>query len=949
MKIDNVITFPLNEPLIPGIADIIERDYISTGKPLDRLAFVFGGRRPSLFLKRELASRIKKPFIPPVFFSMDDFASYVAYHEQPPKKVSSLDAAYIIYGLAQKHAPEMLKNRESFALFLPWAREIEAFIGQLDREAVESKALLNIQKNAEIGYDVPKSINALLRQINEVRDEYHKKLAGMGMTTQGMIYSEAAKNAAVIELAEFDRVYFCNSFYLQKTEQRIIQALMKNGKAHLVFQGSADEWEILREMETALGISIRHEKAAADNCKISFYSGFDTHSQVELVREIAGKLEKPERSVLIVPDPASIIPALAEIAPAVGEFNVSLGYPLNRSSLYTLLKYVIDAQETRKGGEYYAKDYLSALRHPLAKNTSFNGKGADFTRTVVHKIEERITGDSGSEIGGSIFIDPEKLFNEQEFVQGVKRTLLAAGIETTEDEIVNTARSLNDLLFKSWQELDELKRFAQVLRKFTETMAVSSPLTGYPLNAKAAVHLLDVCDELVSSAVSAVTIGSKDVFRIAEEHIGSVLIPFQGSPLKGFQMLGVYESRSLDFDDVIIMDMNEGLLPSIKLKNALVPREIMAGLGLGLIEKDEEITRYYFKRLVSGAKRAHLIWAENDKNPRSRYIEELVWSEQKKSGALSAADITTQSFKMDTVPGKTHTGKTPETMELLAGITFSPSAIDTYLNCPKRFYFSKILNLKEKEEIGEELEASQIGTYIHELLKNSFEKFLGKKPVIDAKFSEEFDKLNKISFERDIAPKMTSGAFMLKEVADYFMGKLLANEKTRAESEIEKILKIEELMSGAITIEGATYKFRGIVDRIDRLTNGQTLILDYKTGRSDKLPKALKGLQEMMEDPTRENILNGVRSFQLPIYMEIAKQKYGYSDINAGIYDVRAAEIKLFNDQKDDDNTKTQRYSLCLKALGVILKEIMDPKVSFIANDSEPGYCDNCPYFYACR
>jgi hypothetical protein len=949
MKANNVTTFPINEHLIPAIADIIQKEYIALGKPLERLAFVFGGRRPSLFLKRELASRIKKTFIPPRFFSMDDFAQYLAYKEEPFKIVSSLDAAYIIYGLAQKHAPEMLKNRESFALFLPWAREIESFIGQLDREDVKSKALLNIQRNAEIGYDVPQSINALLKQINAMRDEYHEKLTSMGLTTQGMIYAQASKKALALELNEFDRIYFCNSFYLQKTEQEIIRALLQKDKAHLIFQGSADDWDIFAETEKALGISIRHEKQASKPCEISFYHGFDTHSQVEIVREISSKLENPGRSVLIVPDPASIIPALAEIAPVVGEFNVSLGYPLNRSSLYTLLKYIMDAQGTRRGKEYYAKSYLSALRHPLAKNTSFNNKGADLTRTVVHKLEERITGDMGHGAGGSIFVNPEELYNNSEFISAVAKNLSGAGIEATPSDIAAAAKALHELLFKSWEDLAQLNLFANALRKFTETMALSSPLTGYPLNAKAAANLLEVCEELASSRVSSVTIDPKDVLRIAEEHIGSVLIPFKGSPLKGFQILGVYESRSLDFDDVIIMDMNEGLLPSIKLKNALVPGEIMAGLGLGLMEKDEEITRYYFTRLVSGAKRAHLIWAENDKNPRSRYIEELIWDRQKKAGTLLAAEITTQSFKMDVVPGKTPSGKTPETMKLLKDMSFSPSAIDTYLNCPKRFYFSRILNLKEKEEVGEEPEASQIGTYVHSLLAGSFARFLDKKPVIDDAFIKDFKAMNDLYFNRDIMPKMRSGAFLLKEVADYFLNGMLRNEQERASSEIEKIIKLEEQMSGAITIEGKTYQFKGIADRIDKLNNGQTLILDYKTGRADKLPKALKGLEEMMEDPTRESILNAVRSFQLPIYMEIAKQKYGYTDINAGIYDVRAAEINLFNTEKHDEPTKKARYALCLKALGVILEEIMNPKASFIADDSESTYCDNCPYFYACR
>jgi ATP-dependent helicase/nuclease subunit B len=927
MSNERVVTFTLTEPLIPGIADIIERDYIKQGKPLERLAFVFGGRRPSMFLRRELASRVGKSFIPPVFFSMDDFAEYLAPEGSPKKIIPELDADYIIYGLAQKHAGEMLRGRESFARFLPWAREIASFIDELDRENVDGKALVNIQKNAEIGYNVPDSINALLRQIKSIREEYHEALEKKNLTTRGLVYAAAAQNAAKAGLKEFDRVYLCNFFYLQKTEQEIFKALYKSGKAFLVFQGDENEWETLKDMGKSLGVSITHAKKPAPVPKMNFYAGFDTHSQVEIIREITGGIKDHERSVLIVPEPSAIIPTLAEIAPVVGDFNVSLGYPVNRSSLYTLLNYIFEAQRTRRGGEYYAKAYIDALRHPLSKNTALAGMSADDTRSAVHAAENSLCGDDNSGLERAVYINPEELLKKH-----------------------HALRALHELLFREWEGITTLDRFAAALRKFTETLVASSPLKKYPLNAKAAGRFLELAEELADAAVSTVNIPPEDVLKIAEEHIGNERIPFEGSPLKGFQILGALESRSLDFDDVIIMDMNESVFPAAKPSNALVPREIMADLGLGLKEKDDEIKRYYFTRLISGAKNAHLVWADNGKNPRSRYIEELLWAGQKKSGELSAVEVNVPVFMSPGVPRKTTSEKTPEAVKLLEKMIFSASTIDTYLNCPKRFYFSEILGIKEKEDISEDPDAAQIGIFIHELLRSGFLPCIGKKPVIDAKFRKEFNALRDRLFDDTVAKRMKSGAFMLKEVVDFYTSRLLEHEKERAAG-ISEIYGLEKKFETQLKIMDQAYQFKGRYDRIDRLEGGETIVLDYKTGSIDKLPRGLKTLKEAMEEPSREEIQKAFRSFQLPIYMEVVKTVLKDKVINAGIYDIRKPEVVEFF-KKSGKITKeehAERYELCLKALDFILKEIRDPKAPFIADDSEPRYCENCPYFYMCR
>ncbi|NTV29720.1 MAG: hypothetical protein HGA80_06545, partial [Candidatus Omnitrophica bacterium] len=177
-----IITVDFTKSFIDELAAYVEREHLARGCDPERLAIVFGGKRPAFFLKRLLGQRRGKAFIPPRFFTIDEFMDHTANVRQRLAPGPELERSYLLYRLACRVTPELVKGREAFAHFLPWAREILDFIEQLDLEDVDNAALLSIQQNARIGYAVPESINGLLRNIKLLREAFHGELKDRGET-----------------------------------------------------------------------------------------------------------------------------------------------------------------------------------------------------------------------------------------------------------------------------------------------------------------------------------------------------------------------------------------------------------------------------------------------------------------------------------------------------------------------------------------------------------------------------------------------------------------------------------------------------------------------------------------------------------------------------------------------------------------------------------------------
>ncbi len=943
-----VITYSLSDDLIENLADLLVAEYLSMEEDISRLAFVFGGKRPGLFLKRALAGRMTRGFFPPVCFSMDEYVDHVLAGSARVGRINDLEACFLMYRLVKKHTPEILKRRENFAEFLPWAREIISFIDQLDLEDVDAGSVRNIQLNAQIGYDVPADINMLLEHILLLRQEYHNRLNELGLVSRGLAYLSASR-VKQKGPAGFERIFFCNLFYLHRTEERLIQNACEGGRAVLVFQGGR-EWPVLDALASRTGWNIGRSDVSGRGYELSIRAGFDLHSQVCVVRDILRVPGRAESSVVVLPDSNSLIPLVSEISGVCQDFNVSLGYPLKRSPVYSLFECILRSQQTRRNGQYYARDYLRTLSHPLAKNLRYVNNDPSVTRILVHTVEEVIIGMEQTDFGGSLFIDPGSVAASHDVYDLALAKMKHMDVRVSRKELEDLLAAVHELLFSSWEKTASLAGFAAALQLCLHALLEKSSIGHYPLNLKIVERIMSIAEEFADATFGSEPFAQEDLFKVFRNRLETEMVNFLGSPLKGLQILGLLETRSLNFKNVIIMDANENKLPALKIAQPLIPREIMVRLGLDQLEQEEEIQRYQFRRLISSAERVYLVYQQDNRSERSRFIEEIIWEREKAERKLDIVGVSQARFRIDMQPRRVSIRKKPHELEFLRSMTYSASGVNAYLACPLQFYYRYVLGLEEKDDLLEIPEAADIGTFIHELLETTYARFLNKRPVIDGAFEQYFFQEMDERFRRKLQRRMRSDSFLLKEVLDLRMKEFLEFERTRP---VVQVLGLERAMKGNIRFgNGREFSFQARIDRIDRFADGTVAVTDYKTGDV----KHLVPRRGARMDPAlfeRKWIRDNVKSFQLPLYLYFLDTHYGRERTNACLYNIREAGARdcltFLLGTEDDVKNKDSVMAGYMAALGFILEEINDPERNFEPDDSDEHTCGYCPFGALCK
>ncbi len=906
---NQLITVPFTEPFLDHVAAYIEREYIVPGKDMRRLAIVFGGRRPALFLKRLLAQKIKKPFYPPQFLTMDELVTLVSTNQPatPGKAVSELEHALIVYNLVRRHTPQILKGRESFARFLPWAREIIHFIEQLDLENSGDDALAALREQARIGFSVPQDINLLLEAVMVLRQAYHKHLDKAALSVRGYRYLKAGRDVAQWDASAFDCILFCNIFYLHAMEMTMVKNLYDRGKAVLLVQGDQRRWPALERISHLAGAPVVEGKEVKPTSfDLKLYAAFDMHSQAGLIAEILHKIPNPEETVIVLPDADFMLPLLSTLAGRLGDFNISMGYPLRRSSLYALLEFVMAAQSSKREGLYYARDYLRVLRHPLVKGSMPVHSSA--ARVIVYTIEEVLTGEIHTPLSGKLFFTVNDIAQDARLIEESRATLKAMDIPVDDAGIREILKRIHQNLFDAWTQVRTPQDLAQAMKSILSFMVLGGQADD-PLNARITEHMGIVAEEFAVLDVHDF-FEEGELFKVLLERLKSEMVAFHGSPLRGLQVLGLFETRSLSFKDVIVADVNEGVLPNLNVYEPLIPREVMVKLNLDRLEFEEEIQRYQFMRLISCAERVHLIYQERPEKQKSRFVEELVWEEEKKHGRLGEVPVHRPGFRAEIpIQGKT-VFKTAAMVDFLKRMTFSATSVNTYLRNPYEFYFKYVLGLREKDNLLDDPESKHIGIFVHDLLEAAFRPFVGKKPVLDDAFKRNFRALFERRFEQTLGSTMASDTFLIKEVLSARLDQFLQEELQRAEH-IAEILYLEHAFEDTIDLAGGPVKFIYRVDRVDRMMDGTIMVIDYKTGGADKMP-------------TPESI----ESFQMPLYLHYLDRLYPDAPVNAALYHLRTSKIEFFLQDAAVSN-RTVLLPQYLAALETVMEEILDPTTPF--------------------
>jgi CRISPR/Cas system-associated exonuclease Cas4 (RecB family) len=954
--VDNARVIPFGTPFIPALAkDIVnagrandysplrrESDDVFVGaknfSPLrksgdidqaerhdfSRTLVVFPGRRPALFLRREIARLVGGVFVPPQVLSMDAWMAQCATITADEKEIGGLDAAYAIFTLARDHAPDVLKHHQGFAAFLPWAREIFDIFEQAECELVPDERFERLTAHAEIGFALPPHIVELLARLGDLKRRLYASFAEKKIVTQGMRYRRAAENPV---FADHERVIIANPSYFSAAEETVVRAYLAKGHTMIMLHGSAEEDNVIADLAKRTGIDASGPHGAHAG-EIILHKAVGVQGQAVIARECVRNAAEHERTLVLLPAPDSLVPVVSEVSAVVSDMNVSLGYPVTRSALYALCTALFDLVSSRKGDAWYTKDYLAVVAHPLVKNLVFSDArdGSSLTRIAVHTSESVLTQTRTHDVAGAAFVSQDELESNEEIRDALAKAAVAQGLAA--ETFGGIMVSLHREVIAPWLAMRDVRGLAAAVKGLIGVLAARGTLKAYAVNEKCAEALLSFADECETAACGAEVFDIDALRAVFDETLRKTVSPFKGSPLKGLQVLGVMEARSLDFDEIVILDANEGVLPSLRRDHPLIPADALVQLGLKRIAEDERLQAYAFTRLLSSAKRVHLIYDDDDQKRRSRFVERIVWVHEQhanKIGVMPAATVRFANVPDARLP-QVH--KSPAVLAALSDMTFTPSMLDAYVRCPLCFYYRSVLKLREKEELADEPDSRAIGTLLHGFLEDAFRPLVGKDFELNGTFERHFWDCFDRKFREPVRRRMRAASFLVERVAEEKMRRFLAAERERG---VAQIVALEHDLKGTIPSPMGPICVFGRADRIDRLTDGQLMVVDYKSGSAKKF-------QTTLDLSTRDAIKESRLKTQLPIYAYLAGQEFAAVYPNACLYDLRGSDIsvKLFESQPQDFATGVQPY---LDAIATLVREIRDPNLPFVKDDENVHRC----------
>jgi len=910
-----------------------ERDYSSN-------MVVFPGKRPSHFLRRALAREEGSSFIPPLILSMDDFIDFIYGRSFSGRKIENIDAVSILYEIHRKAKNPI--GRDGFMTpdsFFPIGLKIYRDLEELRIEGIKSSKVKEIQPFTD--EVIPEQTLLRLQSLSFFYEEFYRIIGKHGLSTRSSRYSAVAEKITDSDVGHFKRMVFAGFFAFTKSEKDLFKKMSSFDHVLFIYQDGPG----VRKKIKDLGISIDQKADGKPQPEISFYSSPDAHGQVYALSSIlkAKKTESSEDTVIVLPSSETLFPLLRQ---GIGDidpknYNVSMGYPLHRTPIFGFLNNLMELITSMEGDRVYIPDYLKFVLHPYTKNIYCRGS-TEITRIMLHAVEEELTKKRARAFSTLRDIEKDErlldhIMDKMPLEEGdITRKSLSLHLEKIHRNTIG-----NFLAFVDVKDF-AAKCIGLLTYIFNESTARLHPLF-YPFSEAFIISLDSISRSLMKDVAFAERSGYFTFFR---KYIMTCHAPFEGTPLRGLQILGFLETRNLKFGKVIILDANEGVMPDTSKEDSLLPFKAREILGLPTYMERDELAAYYFETLIRGSKEVHLCFIENDKQERSRFVEKLLWEKQKKDKNTSA-DIYLNSVQYrvrlknrepeDVI-------KTEGITVYLRSLTFSATAIDKYLRCPLQFYYSYVLRLGKKDEISGDIERSDIGKFVHKIIAHFFSNrrgFVLKEKDMKVR---EMDILADRLFEQEYGKKPFGAAYLLKKQIKDHLNDLL-------EKYYIPLLRKEPLTvldnEKDIAVSMDSFSLKGRLDSIEK--RGEKIyIIDYKTSANADY---LKIRLDKLKPDERGSWSEAIGSLQLPFYLLLYSQYAGVKINNLnGMFLLlgqsfisEKIELPLFENQEAE-----QVFGMLKGIIFRLLGEIVDISIPFKASVNRKNACPNCDFQYIC-
>lgn len=952
--------------------------YQKIGNDLSRVAIVFPNKRASLFFNEYLAMQSDRPIWSPAYVSISEL-----FRQLSPWK--SGDPIRLVCEL-YKVFREETRSEETLDDFYFWGELLISDFDDVDKNLVDADRLFsNLQdlKNIMDDYDfldseqeeairqffqnfsierrtqLKEKFISLWDKLGDIYHHYRRNLEELGIAYEGMMYRYVMEELQSDKL-KYEHYVFVGFNVLNKVETKFFERLCEAGKALFYWDYDVFYTRLPREntppyTHEAGEFILRNLKlfpnelpeAAFDTLRkpknVRFISAPTENAQARYLpewirsvtkRDLQETPVKEKENAVVLCNEALLLPVLHSIPPEVKNVNITMGFPLAQTPVYSFVSALIELQTTgyrRDTGRYQYEAVQSVLKHPYTRQLS----------TSAESLEKQLTRDNRffplpSELKQDIFL--EQIFTPK------------TGISALCQYLTEMLREVA-VLYRQEQETDDI--FNQLYR---ESLFKSYTLIN---------RLLNLIDN------GELNIQIDTLRRLLCRLLATSNIPFHGEPAIGMQVMGVLETRNLDFRNLIMLSLNEGQLPKAGGDSSFIPYNLRKAFGMTTIEHKNALYAYYFYRLIQRAENVTLLYntaSEGlNRGEMSRFmLQFLVESPHSISREYLEAGQSPQSGREIRVE------KTPEIITRMyerydvnrhPKSLFSPSALNTYLDCRLKFYYRYVAGLKAPDEVSAEIDSALFGTIFHraaelvykdltangkEIRKDDLEQVLRNdiklQNYVDTAFKEEF-----FHVALTEKPEFNGTQLINAKVITSYLRQLLRNDLQYApffmegmEKKVTEIIEIET-PQGKLALN-----IGGTIDRID--SKDDTLrIVDYKTGGSPKTPENIKQLFTPADG--RPNYI-----FQTFLYASIMCRKQSLKVAPSLLYIHRAAsetyspviEMGEARQPKMPVNNFAFYEDEFRERLQTLLQEIYNPEEAFTQTE-DTKKCEFCDFRELCR
>jgi hypothetical protein len=915
----------INTSFLDKIAQVLIENY--SGKLSDTIV-VLPNKRAKIFLIEALKNQVSVNILSPEIISIEDFIQDIA-------GIRAVDPIELLFEFYEVYLSVTEKSiQQSFELFANWAKTLLQDFNEIDRYLLDPSYVLSYLKDIEDikkwGIEVENKTQLLENYIDfwKLLPNYYQSLYDhllkKGIGYQGLIYREAVENLNHFSNSITKNQYVFAGFNaLNASEEKIIQHLIASDQAKIYWDS---DQTFLNDPYHDAGLFLRRFKKSWKHYKSNPFEWIvDDFSQTKNIQvigtpktigqaKIAGSIieeiinDNPTASLdkvaVVLGEENLLVPLLYSLPSTVGALNITMGYSSKNNPAQILIAKLFKMHTnalSRNAKSYvlYYKDVLDILTHPLVEPYAK-------TEGLVNIINK----------------------NNYTFITHHKLT-----------ELNPEPTDLFLLLFKKWEEgsIPVLETVSTLLLTIKNNL--SNDNEEEKITKAFVFAIFKVINKLINYYSQHEHIDKIETLHaIYKQVIDLAEVSFEGEPLNGLQIMGVLESRVLDFDTVIVTSMNEGKFPAGKSQNSFIPYDVKRELGLPTFKEKDAIYTYHFYHLLQRAKNIYLLYNTEseglDAGEKSRFITQLEVEKQRKH-------TLTHEIYNAVLPETAYTPMVIEKSEAvmtrlkeIATVGFSPSALTSYIRNPIQFYFQKILRIREVEEVEENIALNTLGTIIHETLKALYDPFIGKFiseqdiqncfKLIDAEVLKQFKVVYK---EGEIKKGRNLLAF---EVAKRNVSNFLKVELESIKSgDVIKIIALEETFERTLNHPCLPFPvlIKGNVDRIEE-RNGTIRIIDYKTGKVEKSNVTLKTWKGLTEEIKNDKIIQVLAYAYM--YEECANSK----PIEAGIISFKNLKSGFlpFNfkeDKTDNFIINNEVMTNYLEQIVLLLNEILDGGIPF--------------------